>query len=150
MKVVYRVTVYDDRVSGDMIAAAIRAAAPGSAVNVADVLLEDRPDLDGPGKVRREGPDTARAARLAAVPRSGSQRRRVLVFLLSRAERGATDEEIETNCGLGGHTPRRLELVEGGWAIDSGERRLTTHGSKATVWVATEKSVAWLKSSART
>jgi hypothetical protein len=101
--------------------------------------IEAVPNAPGPGKVRANSPDTSRAARLDAAPRSGTQRERVLRAVL---EAPATDEELELRLGLT-HTPRRLELVEGGWVTDSGIRRPTTRRSDAIVWQATEKARDW-------
>jgi hypothetical protein len=38
--------------------------------------------------------------------------------------------------------PRRVELVEGGWVEDSGERRPTRSGMDAVVWRGTDKVLA--------
>lgn len=124
---------------------------PPELIHVLVLTDEAVPDRDAPGKARREGPDTARAARLAVLPRSGTQRRKALRAVCARyttAGEGLIDEEIESRCGFAGHVPRRLELVEGGWLIDSGERRPTRAGSPATVWVPTEKALRWWKNDA--
>lgn len=105
----------------------------------ARVYADAAPDEPGPGKVRSNSPDTSRAARLAVAPRTGTQRERVLRYLLANP---ATDEAIETALGLS-HTPRRLELVEGGWVEDSGQRRPTTRKTNAVVWRATDRARAW-------
>lgn len=80
--------------------------------------------------------DTSRAAALQQVPRSGSQRMRVLEAL---AELPASDEQLASRLGLAANTirPRRLELFEGGWVCDSGQRAVTRSGARAIVWTLT-------------
>lgn len=99
------------------------------------------PDPQAPtAAVASDASDTSKAAALRALPRSGTQRWRVLRFIAERGVEGATDEEIQAELRLGhnSQTPRRRELVLGGWIIDSGRRRRTlSTNSEATVWVLT-------------
>lgn len=86
-----------------------------------------------PGKARRDGAPTSKAAALAVAPRTGTQRRRVLDAI---ATRPSTDEEIQAALRMSGNTerPRRVELVEGGWIRDSGARRPSLSGQESIVW----------------
>lgn len=100
-------------------------------------LLSD-PDKNTIGKFQRPG-DAAETQIPAAVeiyPASGTQRRKVLNFITEMGERGATDEEIQLALQMNPSTqrPRRVELVEGGWVEDSGERRFTRSRRSAVVW----------------
>jgi hypothetical protein len=103
------------------------------------------PDADGAGKARQDGRETSKAAALAAEPRSGTNRRRVLdaVLAVARDPRtvGLTDVEIQRATGLvpNSERPRRVELVDGGWLADSGRTR-EHYGREHTVWVITDKA----------
>lgn len=63
-------------------------------------------------------------------------RGRVLEAIVSGPD-GATDEEIQLYCALGGNTerPRRGELEKLGLIRDSGRTRRTASGRRAIVWV---------------
>jgi hypothetical protein len=103
------------------------------------------PGADGAGKARSDLRATAKAAALAAEPRSGTNRRAVLeaVAAVARDVRtvGLTDVEIQRATGLNPNSarPRRVELVDGGWLADSGVTR-EHHGREHTVWVLTDKA----------
>lgn len=86
---------------------------------------------------RRDAPDTSRHAALRALPKSGTQRARVL-NLLRNVQDGLTDEQMQAALALSPNSqrPRRVELVAGGWVKDSGERRPTAMGCESIVWVA--------------
>ena len=104
------------------------------------------PNLNVVGKARQGQPDTARAAAKAVKPRSGSQRWFVLVMALKAWPDGILDEEWERALAARSgrsrqHTPRRLELVEGGWMKDSGRTRKSENGKDSEVWVATQKAI---------
>lgn len=81
--------------------------------------------------------DTSRLAALRARPNSGTQRAKILDFIERRGPYGATDEEIQASLGLSPNSerPRRVELVTGGWVVDSGARRLTESGNDSIVWI---------------
>ena len=87
-----------------------------------------------PGKARRDGSATSKAAALSVAPRTGTQRRRVLDAIA--ASGGLTDEEIQARLAMNPSTqrPRRVELVEGGWIKDSGARRPSSSGRESIVW----------------
>lgn len=128
-----------------------RSGAPGPSVLAAADRLRHAiaPTLFGPslsdpaaataGAAHASGRDTERAAAWAAMPRAGTQRRRVL-DALAASNTGLTDHEIagETGLYLYSAAPRRVELLRGGWLRDSGHRRRTPHGSDAVVWALTE------------
>ncbi len=83
---------------------------------------------------------TSAAAAAAALPHTATQRRRVLDAIRDAGRDGLTDEEVEDALHLGGNSarPRRKELEEGGLIVDSGERRETSTGRAAIVWVTPE------------
>jgi hypothetical protein len=81
--------------------------------------------------------DTSMGAALTlSESRRATLRAAVLRYLV--AHDGATDEEMQLALGMNGNTqrPRRCELLEAGLVIDSGLRRPTRNGRKATVWIA--------------
>jgi hypothetical protein len=80
---------------------------------------------------------TSLEAAIAAEPRAGTQRRRVLDLLRDHPA-GLADHEMQKLLGMNPSTqrPRRIELVEAGLAKDSGSHRLTESGKRAVVWVA--------------
>lgn len=84
----------------------------------------------------RSHPETSHRAAERALPRSGTQRRRVLDLLREVWPGGLTDEEIRHRLDLavGYGLARRNELVSDGWAEDSGDRRETEAGAQAIVW----------------
>lgn len=84
---------------------------------------------------RRDHRDTAKAAAAKALGRSGSARRRVF-DLLAVNEHGLTDEQICEALRLNPSTerPRRVELVDAGFVVDTGERRRVASGGMAAVW----------------
>jgi hypothetical protein len=86
--------------------------------------------------------DTQTAAAAAALPRSGTQRAKVLEVIRQAGPAGLTDQEIAVALGLAENSvrPRRLELSTPGedgqppLVVDSGERRETSGGNPAIVW----------------
>jgi hypothetical protein len=98
---------------------------------------ESRPDPDRPKTTTgRDHPATSTEAARRTLPRSGTQRRRVLDALREVHPRGLTDEDLQARLGMAANTerPRRVELVRDGWAEDSGDRRDTAGGSPSIVW----------------
>ena len=91
---------------------------------------------------------TSQAAAMKLLPRSGTQRRRVLDALVDAHQRGyggATDPEVARLLELGGNSvrPRRGELVEMGLVEDSG--RVRRHeGNDHAVWRPTGAALAAL------
>jgi hypothetical protein len=90
-----------------------------------------------PGIIAHNAHDTSRAAAVTVMPRTGTQRRRILDYCIMRGTDGATDLELQHALNLDGNTqrPRRLELVHAGYLEDSGRRR---HGH--IVWIDAELS----------
>lgn len=100
-------------------------------------LFDVRPDPERPRTTTGRGhPETSHAAAERALPRSGTQRRRVLDLLREVYPDGLTDEEVRHRLGVpfGSGLARRNELVSDGWAEDSGRRRETEAGAQAIVW----------------
>lgn len=79
---------------------------------------------------------TSRAAAAQALPKSGTNRARILDYITKAG--GATDEELELALNLSGNTvrPCRVSLVQDGWVVDSGKRRPVRSGNDAIIWCA--------------
>lgn len=90
---------------------------------------------------------TAQAAAEGVLVRSGTQRHRVLAALERTGDRGATDDELGglTALALNSVRPRRLELVEAGYVMDSGDTRPSAQGNAAVVWLPTLEGLAALE-----
>jgi hypothetical protein len=89
---------------------------------------------------RQRHSETSGAAANAIRPRSTTLREKVLDFLRTRGDAGATDEEIQDWLKMPASTerPRRIELVAMGLVKESRTRRTTRSGRAASVWVAVE------------
>lgn len=91
--------------------------------------------------------DARRREAMQALPRAGSQRRRVLDAVVAVARNptivGLTDVQLAHATGLPANTvrPRRVELVTGGW-LEPAQTTREHHGREHTVWVLTQKAVA--------
>lgn len=103
------------------------------------------PSLPDPGADRpamHHDPDPGGTETVAAAlvrPQAGTMREQVLDLFIQDAEgpdRGFTDPEIAAALEMYQYTaaPRRKELHDMGWVVDSGERRLTVHQRPAIVW----------------
>jgi hypothetical protein len=120
--------------------AAIATNAPQSARQPSGVPAH-HPAPDGTAQART----AAKRAAYEALPRPGSQRRRVLDAVTQVAANptiaGLTDVQLAHATGLGPNTvrPRRLELVRGGWLEPAATTR-EHHGREHTVWVLTGKA----------
>lgn len=103
-------------------------------------LFTDRPAPDTPDTTTgRRHPETSHYAADRMLPRSGTQRARVLDSIRYHTEwgdGGLTDEEIGVELGMNPSSvrPRRQELQKMGWVEDSGDRRETESGMRAIVW----------------
>lgn len=101
-------------------------------------LLSD-PDRNTIGKFQRptDAAETQRTAAVLAYPSTGTWRRKVLDAITVAGNHGMTDEQIQEALRMNPSTqrPRRVELVEGGWVMDSGRRRSTRSRRDAVVWV---------------
>lgn len=86
--------------------------------------------------------DTSRAAAHAIRESAPAQRERVFAFIAARGEQGATIEEIAEGLGIRvastcGRVAELARPVAGPARIaDSGERRRTSSGQPAKIWVA--------------
>jgi len=100
-------------------------------------LFDDEPEFP---PAQQHSP-TSREAAGRIAPVTGELRRRVYDFIRERGQEGATDEEMQVALDMGPSTqrPRRVELVRGGFVIDSGRTRLTKSGRKAVVWIVANK-----------
>lgn len=98
------------------------------------------PSINSLGVGRRGGSDTSAAARYAVMPKTVSQRSRVLNEFVLCVNGGWTDDELIVRTGMSHQSvgPRRGELVAGHWLCDSGVRRPTRSGQDAIVWCLTE------------
>lgn len=108
-----------------------------TALSLFDVPL---PSPDEPAvAVRRDAPATSVRAAALALPKSGTQRRRVLDAIGFSEPYGLTDNEIVgiTGIPLNAVNPRRGELVKLGWVRADGTRQIAHH-AEATVWRLTE------------
>ena len=95
-------------------------------------------DEDTTGMVRQPSPDTSlEAAKHAAKTRS---KLHVAVYeAISASSSGMTDEELEFRIrGYGRSTvsKRRTELMQIGFIVDSGDRRINCRGRLMVVWKA--------------
>lgn len=79
---------------------------------------------------------TSKRAAESAASKAPTDRIRVLEYLKSCGEDGATDQEIQNALSLKESTerPRRVSLVQSGEVVDSGKTRLTEAGKQAVVW----------------
>jgi hypothetical protein len=89
------------------------------------------------------GSDTSKAAADSVEADTPTLRERVYAAIKGYEDRGATDDCIEQQLKLRHQTAsaRRRELQLLGMVVDSGRRRETRSGRKATVWVAVDKPV---------
>jgi hypothetical protein len=87
------------------------------------------------------GRPTEVAAATLQLYRSGTARQRVLDEIFVSGSEGRTDEEISLKLDMRLYTaaPRRNELLNDGWVMEAGHKRLTSTGSSAVVWVMTDK-----------
>ena len=86
--------------------------------------------------------ETSKDAAKSIEEKAPTLRQQVHKLLKARGLFGATDAEIEASLGMRHQTAsaRRRELVLKGLAKDSGAKRLTESGRKATVWIACEEA----------
>ena len=88
------------------------------------------------------GGGTSEDAAEAICERAPALRKKVLDFIRSRGEYGATDQEIQHGLPMQISTqlPRRWELAREGKIKRNGQTRKTIANRNADVWVATEGS----------
>lgn len=100
-------------------------------------MTDLRPDPEHLGTTTgKNHPETSHQAAMRARPTSGTQRKTVLDLLKNAYPDGYIDEEMVQILGMNPNSqrPRRVELVEDGWTVDSGLRRLTSYREEAIVW----------------
>lgn len=120
---------------------ALKAAMAGIAeYNRNPAWLDPSVPAEGPSP---RGKATSKRAALDNWPRSGSQRARILAMLLAVPSFGMTREEIVEGSGMSGDTvrPRVLELIAGGWLIETEHTRPTRKGNDSVVLLASQKAV---------
>lgn len=81
---------------------------------------------------------TSEVAAAMIAPHTNSMRDRVLMAIIESEEHGLTDDEGEQQLRIipQSYTPRRRELVILRMVQDSGNRRITSNGGSAAVWIA--------------
>lgn len=131
------------------------AAADDAFKHLANVMEEldefEVAELTGGGARWVNGsPETSRGAAGLAVPVQGSARHKIVAALshVGRlAHPGYTDAQLEHLLGASHQTTSsaRNWLVEAGWVIDSGVRRLTPSKRQAVVWMLSEAGWAKLR-----
>jgi hypothetical protein len=99
------------------------------------------------------GSKTSRDAWIRSFPDANTQRGRVYSAMFQyRSSGGLTDHEMQQMLAMNPSTqrPRRIELVEGGWVVDSGITRLTPSQREAVVWRITTPSERIIAAAAKT
>jgi hypothetical protein len=88
-------------------------------------------------KLHHNPQPTSLAAAALVFPKTGTQRMRVLDAIIKAGSNGMTDPELADQLGIGDNSerPRRKELLEQGWVIDSGLRRPARGLGDSIVWV---------------
>lgn len=94
-------------------------------------------DFDAPTAPYQGHSQTSKAAASSVLESLNAGQRRVREYLAACGPTGGTDEQIQAGTGMRANTerPRRIELVELGLVRDSNQRRATSSGRTATVWV---------------
>lgn len=100
---------------------------------------QDDPTANRIGRWNQDGQATQRGAAIDNYPRSGSQRARILMLLEATP---ATSDEIEAALGIPHQSAsaRINDLLNGGWILDTGQRRRTRSGSLAIAWTASDQA----------
>lgn len=89
---------------------------------------------------RHDAPETSAQAARSMAEVAPNLRAMVLSYLRDRGARGSTDDEgvRALRLRVTTYSARRCELAGLGAVVDSGERRATSSGRSAIVWVASE------------
>lgn len=100
-------------------------------------LVASNPAANTVGAMPSNPQPTTKLAALKVLPRTGTQRAEVLDAIIGAGARGMTDAELQRSLGMNPSTerPRRVELVQGGWIIDSGQKRVSAGADLSIVWV---------------
>jgi hypothetical protein len=90
--------------------------------------------------VPHNGRPTSKAAALAAEPRAGTWRAKVLEYIRGRGIEGATRDEAIAALGMNPSTlrPRWVELAEDGLIVNSGRTRPNANNLQTEVYTARE------------
>lgn len=90
------------------------------------------------GHFARES-ETSRQAAIAAYPRTGKGRWRIMTHIARHGDYGRTRDELAADLRMSPNTirPRVKELLEGGWLEVTADTRLTPSGQRAEVLAAT-------------
>lgn len=100
------------------------------------------PLAPAPGLARHDHQATAKQAALEVFPRTGTQRRRILIELYAAGSFGRTRDELAERLNLSPNTvrPRVVELLDGKWIEPNGQTRNSSSGRPAEVLTLTEKA----------
>jgi hypothetical protein len=111
---------------------------------IVDAVIAAQGDGAAKFRVHRDAPDTSKA--IVDKIRSGSLQAEMLQAFINKSAvfGGATDDEMERFLGRSHQSASgcRNTLVRKGYLVDSGERRMNSHGNMAIVWYYTGKEVA--------
>jgi hypothetical protein len=89
-------------------------------------------------KVQRDHPETSHQAADKIEPITGQWRLDIYEFAAMAPAYGVTDDEIFKRWPDTPEStlrPRRTELCDAGWLIDSGKKRPNRRGNPCTVWI---------------
>jgi hypothetical protein len=102
-----------------------------------DLMLFSNSELGKPS-ASAINPETSHAAAESMAGAAPTVRKTIMKVIRDSGLQGATDDEIEQITGLKHQTASaaRRSLSKVGHVVDSGERRNTSSGRKAIVWIA--------------
>lgn len=103
--------------TGDLFSAAVQGSGPHTAASA---------------------PETSREAAEKVKPAQGSIRSQVMAYAERRGRLGFTDEELVEDLShipVDSLRPRRCELEDENWILDSGNRNRNSSGNSVVVWV---------------
>ena len=88
-------------------------------------------------RIGKKHPQTSQNAAQRVLPRTGTKRKVLYDLIRAHGAQGLCDHEIESLTGWHTNTSRstRNGLMNDGWIMDSGQRRVTPQGNKAIVWI---------------
>ena len=97
-------------------------------------MLDENHGLPG---YYRHAPDTSKLAAESVADAAKSRSRLAIAFIVERAARGATADEVASALEWERYSsrPRLAELHKRGVLVDSGERRVGVSGRAQAVWV---------------
>jgi hypothetical protein len=95
-------------------------------------------------KVRHDHPDTSHQAADKVQPITGRWRLAIFEFAAMAPDYGVTDDEIFTRWPDEPQStlrPRRIELVDAGWLLETDRKRANKRGNQCKVWVINKERV---------